>query len=875
MLDSVFMSVLDMTVKGSLVILAVLSARLLLRRAPKVVSYGLWLVVLVRLLCPLQLTSSVSVLPELPPVSQNYELENVPVSPIDVGAAAVEVVGNAIAGDSNQVQVPVVKPQNPVTGDPDISQEIQYISVSPKDIWIRLGAYLWVAGVAVMALYSLVGLLRLKKKLRESVLLEKGIYEAEDIPSPFVMGLVAPKIYLPVGMEQRERKYILAHERQHIRRLDPTWKALGFLALSLHWFNPLVWVAFFLGCRDMEMSCDEAVLKQLGPEIRGDYAASLLKISTSRPIIAGTPLAFGEGDTKGRIKNLAQWKKPALWISVVAVVLCAVLAVVLLTDPPQNNDTVNGVSYFFGILGDYSQGHLKLNCGESYQMEFFVEEDVTLADNLKPGTAVMVRSRWDEGRNQYRAVSVFETVIPSGTDLDAVTEALLVDITQPKNEQEKAFVSFREVDRASDPDGCVTLYGLALCQTYANNNGTLYERSGTHIPVALTFAVNEEGYYTAVEYWMPRDGSYYPVDIQAKFPGGRIPDTQVYVEEQSRECMQKAVSYFEANRQEIPETTAPTEPPVKNQYGFNISVVPDDGMQPFEKLSRGYYEMLNVIQDGAVVMESESGYANVDVWYAFVRSVEAEIPARVRVVNYRLGSLINAEDIFFDGRIFMVRQQTFLIDGTPGDVLEHYYYHLKSFRGVLQDKSGDFYESYARYGLTKKPTGSIEPDWEDSGENNRIVFQIRQEYAKNPQLPENLVGAKLMLEEMVFGTATDQRVLASLENMIDASELVHDSIREFILDELYLLLQFEDGTELRLSMSPELDWLLIGDFVYDYGPGTVPYESGVIGKNGLLDLVRHFGLEDWPEEFGAWCRAHGMEPPGHSLKVLVGEEPHH
>ena len=313
MMDKLFASILDMTLTGSLVILVVLLARLLLRRSPRVISYGLWLVVLLRLLCPVQIQSPVSVLPEISPVAQNYALGDADVSFADASAAAMQAAGNLVAGDTVVQQLPVRQPtaqqppaENPLEA-PAVQQIPGYVAASAKDIWILFGSYLWAAGFVVMVTYSVVSIVLLKRRLRESVRLEKGVYLAEKIDTPFVMGLLIPKIYLPVGLEGNEKEMILAHEKHHIRRLDPVWKALGFLALSIHWFNPLVWIAFICACRDMEMSCDEAVLKRLGESVRAEYAASLLKITTGRRIIAGSPLAFGEGNPKGRIRNLAKW----------------------------------------------------------------------------------------------------------------------------------------------------------------------------------------------------------------------------------------------------------------------------------------------------------------------------------------------------------------------------------------------------------------------------------------------------------------------------------------------------------------------------------------------------------------------------------------
>ncbi len=325
MLITVFMKVLDMTKATSIVILFVLLARLLLKRAPKVFSYALWALVLFRLLCPVSIEAPASILPEIAPVSDSYTLADVPISPVNAGAAAYQAVGDAFNGGLGVQQIP--------TEIPDGTGGVEHVSSLWWEVWVLFGQYVWLAGMAVMAVYAIVSYQKLHKQLLTASPVGRNIYLADGITSPFVMGLIRPKIYLPSSMEQREQSHILLHEQHHIRRLDHIFKALGFLALCIHWFNPLVWLAFLLSTKDMEMSCDEAVVKQLGEEIRADYTASLLSLATGRRIIAGMPLAFGEGDTKGRIYNLARWKKPALWVILASIVLCIALAAALLTDP--------------------------------------------------------------------------------------------------------------------------------------------------------------------------------------------------------------------------------------------------------------------------------------------------------------------------------------------------------------------------------------------------------------------------------------------------------------------------------------------------------------------------------------------------------------
>lgn len=397
MLDSIFLRILDMTATGSLVILGVLLGRLLLKRAPKVFAYALWAVVLLRLLCPVSIEAPVSLLPQRAPVSQSYDLGDVPVSLVGAGVAAYRVVGDALNGGLGIQHVPTTRQ--------DAWGNTEYVSTDWWNVVLLAGQYLWLAGVAVMLLYSALSWLRLRRKLRVVLPAGENVFLADDIGAPFVIGLFRPRIYLPGALTEKEREYILLHEHQHIRRGDPWIKMLAFLALSLHWFNPLVWLAFVLSSRDMEMSCDEAVLGKLGPEIRADYAASLLTLATGRRIIAGAPLAFGEGDPKGRIRNLAKWKKPALWILVVAAVVCLILGVCLLTDPVNREHT--------------SETLPQAPTGE--QMEV-----VTEGDRLAPGVYIPTGYLYTNPLSSYYPGNLSQDFRYTVTEDSFITEGILI-----------------------------------------------------------------------------------------------------------------------------------------------------------------------------------------------------------------------------------------------------------------------------------------------------------------------------------------------------------------------------------------------------------------------------------------------------------------
>lgn len=318
MLDKMFLQVLNMSFTASIVILFVLVARLLLKNAPKSFSYALWSVVLFRLICPYSFESIFSLLPtKVTPISKNIVYMTVP--KIDTGISAIN---NAV-----NTSLPAATP---------------YASVNPLQIWVFLGRTVWILGIAILLLYSIVSLLRLHKQLRNAVHEKDNIYLAEGLETPFVMGLFRPKIYLPTTLSREEKGYILFHEQTHIKRFDHMVKILSFFVLCMHWFNPLVWLAFFLSNRDMEMSCDEAVIKEMGNDMKKEYSSSLLSLATGKRIVGGIPLAFGEGDTKGRIKNVLNYKKPAFWVATVLVIAVIGVSVGLMTNPKEDGTQKSG-----------------------------------------------------------------------------------------------------------------------------------------------------------------------------------------------------------------------------------------------------------------------------------------------------------------------------------------------------------------------------------------------------------------------------------------------------------------------------------------------------------------------------------------------------
>lgn len=309
MLDRLFLQVLDMSLTASYVILFILLVRIVLQKAPKIYSYALWSIALFRLICPWSFESDFSLFTIRDTAVQ--QLQSYPGLPTMLDSVRTyDIVPN---GNT-------VVPTRAVDTFSGLFVE-------------NMITVLWLIGIVILLIYSIVTLFKLKKQLRGAVCEKDNIYLSKNLSTPFVMGVIRPKIYLPQFLSGVEKGYILLHEQTHIRRLDHVVKLVSFFVLCIHWFNPLVWAAFFYSSKDMEMSCDETVIKKLGNGVKKEYSSSLLSLATGRRIVGGTPLAFGEGDVKRRIKNVLHYKKPALWMAAAVLIAVLSLSVGLMTNP--------------------------------------------------------------------------------------------------------------------------------------------------------------------------------------------------------------------------------------------------------------------------------------------------------------------------------------------------------------------------------------------------------------------------------------------------------------------------------------------------------------------------------------------------------------
>lgn len=335
-MSDLFISVLNMSLKASYVIILLMLIRLLLKKAPKFISYALWGVVAFRLIIPFTFESIFSIVPEF--TNTNPMLHDIVYQEEPEIESGIELVDSIV--DNVFPEPSAINSSHPKLNDVNSSllpAPNVVTSVNPIQIYVFIGSCIWFLGIVVLLVYSLVSVIRLKKRLKDSQLLEDNIFEANNLKTPFVLGVIKPKIYLPAGLKTHERDYIILHEQTHIRRQDHVIKIMAFIILSIHWFNPIVWIAFVLMSTDMELSCDEQVLREMNEDVKKPYANSLLSLAMGGYIINASPLAFGEGNVKGRIKNVLNYKKPSFWMIIVSIIFVGIISIALITNPRQED----------------------------------------------------------------------------------------------------------------------------------------------------------------------------------------------------------------------------------------------------------------------------------------------------------------------------------------------------------------------------------------------------------------------------------------------------------------------------------------------------------------------------------------------------------
>ena len=319
-MTELFLKIVNMSISAGWLVLAVLVLRFFLKKAPKWSIVTLWGIVAARLLFPFSIESALSLIPSAETVTPEIMTDTAPM--IQTG---IPVINNTVNSFISQTFAPATEH-----------------SVNPMEILIPALAVVWVLGIILLLGYTAISYLRLRLKVNTAVRLRDNIYQSEQIDSPFVLGVIKPRIYLPFSVNGEAEESVIAHETAHIRRKDHLWKPFGFLLMTVHWFNPLMWLAYILLCRDIEFACDERVIRNLGHEQRADYSQALLACSVRRRTIAACPIAFGEVGVKERVKTVLNYKKPAFWIVVASVVICIIVGVCFLTDPIKQADMPSG-----------------------------------------------------------------------------------------------------------------------------------------------------------------------------------------------------------------------------------------------------------------------------------------------------------------------------------------------------------------------------------------------------------------------------------------------------------------------------------------------------------------------------------------------------
>ena len=313
-MSDLFLNILNMSIAASWLILAVVLLRFLLKKAPKWIIILLWGIVALRLAVPFSFESALSLIPS----AETFNAHNIQYETPAI-SSGIPAVNNAV---------------NPVLGETFAPNPAG--SVNPLYVWTFIVSVIWLIGIAAMLLYAVTSYVRVHRSVAERAPYEGNIFLCDHVKSPFILGLVRPKIYLPSSMDEAAMGPVIAHEKAHLARRDHWWKPLGFLILTVHWFNPLCWIAYVLLCRDIELACDEKVIRQMDLDEKKQYSIALLECSTQRRLVTICPLAFGEVGVKERVKNVLNYKKPAFWVIVVAVVACAVVTVCFATNPKQD-----------------------------------------------------------------------------------------------------------------------------------------------------------------------------------------------------------------------------------------------------------------------------------------------------------------------------------------------------------------------------------------------------------------------------------------------------------------------------------------------------------------------------------------------------------
>ena len=495
----IFPAVLNMSITASVAVVVIVILRKIFKDMPKVIFYAMWAIVLLRLLCPVSIPSDFAFLNifEMPTYTTGPSTNRMEFVPQDI-----------VHNEYPEVNLPLPLVDQIINHF--IPQGEEQIGADPLKAPVAIATNIWIVGIALMAGYAVVSYITLRRKLVGAVKQQDNIYICDYINSPFVIGVFRPRIYLPSTLAENEQKYIVMHEKYHIKRLDHIVKLIAFAGLTLHWFNPFVWLCFDLLCKDMEMSCDEAVVNRLGCDIKADYSNSLLNLATDRYIFAGAPLAFGEGDTSQRITNIYHMHKPKAVVFAAVAVLFAVVGISLLLNP----DTARGQIYCDGTLyiqsGKAQSGGIEgsRNVGaikEIYDSNHHLTENLT-AKNIDENLRYMDVFRDDE--NQYKLwLTTGKGWVPFvASGMSEETSDSWIEIKETDNKADVTFSLDENVNELAVYED-IYEYGKLISTSlvlYSNiNDGEDFIRHGRNL-FSATFDFNENRMSFVTEY--PQNG---------------------------------------------------------------------------------------------------------------------------------------------------------------------------------------------------------------------------------------------------------------------------------------------------------------------------------------------------------------------------------
>lgn len=462
-MEAVFLKLLNMSIAGSWMIFAVILLRFPLKKAPRWVTCVLWGLVGIRLIFPFSIESILSLIPSAQTIPENFvHMEQPAIS------SGIDVV--------NQIMNPVLSRQ--FAPDPASSAD-------PLQIITYILSVIWLIGMALMLLYMVCSFFMLKARMRTAVRTRGNIWQSERVRSPFVLGMIRPRIYLPFHMSSAKMKYVIAHEKAHIRRHDHWTKPIGFLVLTVYWFNPVIWAAYILLCRDIEVACDESAVRNMEVDERKSYSMTLLSFESGHHTPAICPLAFGEGNIRQRVKNVLNYKKPVLWMLIAAVIVCTAVAVCFMTNP---------------------------------------KEKIQKVDALEVAVKEAILEYWKDDREEV--------------DFQCESHVTLAELSGERTDEKTGkTIETKEV------------YALVCEQSVSYDEEPFTLVGASSMPAVLSFDMASDGSYNLTDYWVPQDGDYNEPSIRERFAAlppevaEEALDTQKYVISQIQDCYTQIVEY--------------------------------------------------------------------------------------------------------------------------------------------------------------------------------------------------------------------------------------------------------------------------------------------------------------------------------------------